>query len=335
LCWLRYYINPLHVFLLSLFMHALLESFYYSFSITGPIFLVLALGVYLSRVQIINDNFVEIGSKLVFNITLPALLFISISRTNISQSANISLVVFGLVATLVVYLMLELLARWLVAKREDRGVVVQGGFRSNMGIIGLAYCVNAYGDSGLVAASLYLALVTILFNILAVITLNRSLHRAGGLAATLKGIVRNPLIISIVAALPFAAMEWTLPSLLLRSGEYFAQMTLPLALLCTGASLNFRALRADLGSALVSAVCKLLVVPVLLIAGGAALGFRGLELGVLALMSSAPTAAASYIMVRAMAGNAALAANIIVLTTVGSLFTTSVIMFILHGMALI
>jgi malonate transporter len=316
-------------------MQAFLQSLSYSFSITGPIFVVLALGIYLNRAQIINDNFIEIGSKLVFNITLPALLFISISQTSIAESANLKLVLFGLVATFTVYLMLELVAQWLIPRREDRGVVVQGGFRSNMGIVGLAYCVNAYGGPGLVAASLYLALVTILYNILAVITLNRSLNRAGGVAKTLKDIARNPIILSIVAALPFATMAWPLPSLLLRSGEYFAQMTLPLALLCTGASLNFKALRADLNSAVVSTICKLMVVPMLLISGGIALGFRGMDLGVLALMSSAPTAAASYIMVRTMAGNAALAANIIVMTTLGSLFSTSSIMFVLHGLGLL
>jgi malonate transporter len=316
-------------------MQAFLQSLSYSFSITGPIFVVLALGIYLNRAQIINDNFIEIGSKLVFNITLPALLFISISQTSIAESANLKLVLFGLVSTFTVYLMLELVAQWLIPRREDRGVVVQGGFRSNMGIIGLAYCVNAYGGPGLVAASLYLALVTILYNILAVITLNRSLNRAGGVAKTLKDIARNPIILSIVAALPFATMAWPLPSLLLRSGEYFAQMTLPLALLCTGASLNFKALRADLNSAVVSTICKLMVVPMLLISGGIALGFRGMDLGVLALMSSAPTAAASYIMVRTMAGNAALAANIIVMTTLGSLFSTSSIMFVLHGLGLL
>lgn len=316
-------------------MHDFLQSLAFSFSITCPIFVVLALGVYLRRIGLINDNFIDVGSKLVFNITLPALLFLSISQTHIADSANISLVVLGLVGTLVAYLLLELLAAALVPKRADRGVVVQGGFRSNMGIIGLAYCVNAFGDAGLVAASLYLGLVTILFNILAVITLNRSLNHRGGVASTLKGIARNPLIISIVAALFIAGLEWDIPELLIQSGGYFSQMTLPLALICTGASLDFRALRADFRSAMISAVCKLMVVPLLLIAAGIAVGFRGLELGVLALMSSAPTAAASYIMVRAMGGNSALAANIIVLTTMGSLLTTSVLMLVLHSFALL
>tara|TARA_R110001599_G_scaffold16762_3_gene67881 strand:- start:3618 stop:4568 length:951 start_codon:yes stop_codon:yes gene_type:complete len=316
-------------------MPAFFQSLAFSFSITGPIFVVLALGAYLRRSHVINDNFVEIGSKLVFNITLPALLFLSISQTNIAQSANFSLVAFGLIATFIAYLLLELLARYFVAKREDRGVLIQGAFRSNLAIVGLAYCVNAYGDEGLITASLYMGFVTILYNVLSVITLSRSLNRDGGLSATLKGIAANPLIISIVAAMLFSAIGSPLPALLLRSGEYFAQLTLPLALLCTGASLDFRALRADFSGALMSTVCKLVLVPLLLIAGGVALGFRGVELGVLALMSSAPAAAASYVMVRAMGGNSALAANIIVLTTVGSLITTSVWMLALRSLGLL
>ncbi|MFT5721881.1 MAG: malonate transporter [Motiliproteus sp.] len=316
-------------------MNSFLDTLAFSFSITGPIFVVLALGVWLSRRGIINDNFVDIGSRLVFNITLPSLLFISISQTSIEQTANVKLIGVGLVGTLIAYLLLELLAARMVEPREERGVVVQGGFRSNMGIIGLAYCVNAYGDQGLITASLYLALVTILFNVLSVITLSRSLNRGAGVRATLVGIAKNPLILGILLALPVAWLEIQLPQLVIRTGEYFAQMTLPLALLCTGASLNFGALRHNLSNALLAATFKLICVPLLITLGGYLLGFRGLELGILFLMASAPTAAASYVMVRSMGGNASLAANIVVMTTLGSLLTTSIGVTLLKGLGLI
>ncbi|MFT6914896.1 MAG: malonate transporter [Motiliproteus sp.] len=316
-------------------MDSFLDTLAFSFSITGPIFVVLALGVWLSRRGTINDNFVDIGSRLVFNITLPSLLFISISQTSIEEAANVKLIAVGLIGTLVAYLLLELIAARQVQPREERGVVVQGGFRSNMGIIGLAYCVNAYGHQGLITASLYLALVTILFNVLSVITLSRSLNRGAGVRATLVGIAKNPLILGILLALPVAWLEIQLPQLVIRTGEYFAQMTLPLALLCTGASLNFGALRHNLSNALLAAVFKLICVPLLITLGGYLLDFRGLELGILFLMASAPTAAASYVMVRSMGGNASLAANIIVMTTLGSLLTTSIGVTLLKGLGLI
>lgn len=315
-------------------MTEFLEILVFSFSITGPIFVILALGIALERAGIITDAFIESGTRLVFNIALPALLFISISKTRLGVDTDLSLIVFGLVATLVAYLLLEWYAARKISPESDRGVVVQGGFRSNMGIIGLAYCVNAYGEAGLLVSSLYLGLVTILFNILSVITLSRSLHKRQGVWRIVRGIATNPLIIAIGLALPVSWFDISLPALLLQSGQYFADLTLPLALLCTGASLNFRTLRGEMGNTLTATGCKLLVIPVLFTLVGALLGFRGIDLGVLMLMSSAPTATASYVMVRAMGGNATLAANIVVLTTLGSLFTTSLGIMVLKSLGM-
>jgi malonate transporter len=316
-------------------MSDLLASLTFAFSVTGPIFVILLLGVLLARAGILTEPFIDAGSRLVFNVTLPSLLFLSISRTTIEQAMNLSLVAWGLVGTLALFLLLEWMANRLVSPPSERGVVVQGAFRSNMGIVGLAYCVNAYGDPGLAGASLYLALVTILFNVLAVVTLNRSLNKHRSLSKTLVGIVRNPLILGILLALPVAWTKLRLPGILLQVGDYFAQMTLPPALLCAGASMNLKLLRHESRNALLASAGKLLLVPLVLTAGGYGIGLRGMDLGILFLMSSAPTAAASYVMVRAMGGNASLAANIIVLTTLGSLLVTSIGVTLLRGGSLI
>ncbi|WP_455212457.1 AEC family transporter [Kaarinaea lacus] len=305
-------------------MSEFLHIFSFAFSVTGPIFIILALGIILARAGVITDAFIDAGSKLVFNVTLPALLFITISKTNLEHIANVSLIVYGLIATFTVFVLLEWLAGFFIHPPQDRGVVVQGALRSNMGIVGLAYSANAYGDVGLAAASIYLGPVTILFNVLAVITLNRSLNKHRSVAGTLFDIVKNPLILGIVLAIPVAWSHWQLPAILLQSGEYFAQMTLPLALLCTGASLSVKALRKDSRNAVIASIGKLLMVPFIITLGGYWLGFRDMDLGILFLMTSSPTAAASYIMVRAMNGNAALAANIIALTTFGSILVASI-----------
>jgi len=306
----------------------------FSFSVTGPIFVIIILGVLFMRVGIINDAFVDVGSRLVFNVALPVLLFTSISKTKFEKAANFDVVIFGATATLIAYLLLELIAKRVIAEPADRGVVVQGSFRSNMGIIGLAYCVNAYGNQGLAAAALYLAVVTMLYNVLSVITLNRSLDKQKGLLPVLRSIAKNPLIISILLALLVSWSGIQIPALLLQSSQYFANLTLPLALLCAGASLNFMAMRLAIHSTLITSVFKLLVLPTGFVVGGYLMGFRGLDLGLLLLMSSAPTAAASYVMVRAMGGNATLAANIIVVTTLGSIVTTSIGIMILRSNSL-
>jgi predicted permease len=100
-------------------------------------------------------------------------------------------------------------------------------------------------------------------------------------------------------------------------------MTLPLALLSIGASLSWAGFVSAGKVTAWASVLKLIVIPYLAAIVAYLLGFRGMELGVMYLMMATPTAAASYMMVRAMGGNASLAASIIAVTTVCSLFTTS------------
>jgi len=308
----------------------------FALDITSPIFLMLLLGILLKRRGLLSDEFITVGSRLVFTLTLPALLFINIAATDFRAVINAPLLGYAIGATLLVYLGLEWYAGQFVAQRRERGIFVQGAYRANMGIIGLALCQNAFGDPGLASASVYMAIMTILFNILAVITLSRSLNdKPPSFGTTLASIARNPLIIAILLALPFSYWQLPLPDLLRNTGHYFSRMTLPLALLCIGGSLSLRSVKHTSSVALQSTFAKLLVVPAALVTGAVALGFREVELGILYLMSSAPSAAASYVMVRAMGGNGELASNIIVLTTLASILTTSIGVLLLSAGGLI
>lgn len=307
----------------------------FSLSITAPIFLVLIVGVVLERIGMINDNFVEVASKVIFNVAMPALIFINMTQHNTAPGNHLYLMLYAISATLVTYLVLEVIAAKVIKKKSDRGIVIQGAFRSNMAIIGLAYCINAYGNGALAVASIYIGGVMVLYNILAVVTINRSMNAQKSISSSLKAIAKNPLIIAIVVASITNQINFQLPDIVTQAGNYFARMTLPLALLCAGASLRFKELKQDITPALLASVGKLIVIPFAFTLGGLLVGFRGVELGVLFLLSSAPSATAGYIMARAMNGNAVLAANIIVLTTLFSLLTTSLGVTILRGLNLI
>ncbi|HKI51838.1 MAG TPA: AEC family transporter [Geothermobacteraceae bacterium] len=217
------------------------------------------------------------------------------------------------------------------------GVFVQGAYRSNMGIIGLAFCLSAFGESIVTIASVYLAIMTTLFNVLAVMTLTR--HQKPSIATLnlrrmLREIVRNPLILAIGVGVLISLSGMPVSEILLRTGGYFAQMTLPLALLCAGASIRLREFQTS--PALYGAVLgKLVVVPLFLTLGGIACGLRGENLAVLYLMSASPTAAASYPMAQAMKANHHLAAAIIAATSLGSLFSTTLGIFLLRAYGLI
>lgn len=314
----------------------MLDAFLFAVHITAPIFTILVVGILFKRIGLINDEFARIGSDLVFKVTLPCLLFVKIVDVDF-HALPLDLVGYALVATVLVFLLLDRVLTRYITSPEDRGVFVQGAYRSNMGIIGLAYCLSAFGESVVAIASIYLAVMTTLFNVLAVITLSR--HREQGSDPrswnrVLKEIVTNPLILAILIAVAIALSDLTVPQIVLHTGGYFAQMTLPLALLCAGASIRLHEFQTS--QALYWATGgKLLLVPLLITLGGILVGLRGPSLGVLFLMCAAPTAAASYPMAQAMGGNRYLAAAIIAATSLGSILSATLGVFLLRALALI
>lgn len=309
----------------------------FAVAITAPIFCMLGLGILFKRLGWITEEFAKVGSDLVFKVTLPCLLFVKLVETDFRNDLPFLLVGYAIIATLIVFLLLDRIVSPKLQDSGDRGVFVQGAFRGNMGIIGLAFCLGAFGESVVATASIYLAVLTMLFNILAVITLSRHQQQptdSDALLKILKGIAKNPLILAIIAGVVISLSGLTVPRILLETGNYLARMTLPLALLCAGASIRLHEFHASRALYLAS-VSKLVFVPLLITLGGFIIGLRGSELGVLYLMSSSPTAAASFPMTQALGGNHHLAAAIIAATSLASMLFTTLGIFLLRSFQLI
>lgn len=309
----------------------MLSDLSFSLQITAPIFIIIGLGFQFKRMGWINDDFAQMGSALVFKVTLPCLLLVKLAETDFTHGLPVSLVGYGVLATVVIFVLLDSFATSFVKERGDKGVLVQGAFRSNLAIIGLACCLSAFGDRILGIASIYLAILTIVYNILAVITLTRHLESDNrkGFVNIFSQIAKNPLVLSITAGIFIAVLDIPIPEFALRTGDYFARMTLPLALLCAGAAIRIEEFQSSKTLYWASSL-KLVFVPLIITAGGVLVGFRGEQLGVLYLMSASPTAAASFPMTQAMKGNYHLAAAIITVTSIGSLLFTTVGVFLLR-----
>lgn len=318
-------------------MDGFVHSLSVTLQVTAPVFIIVFLGVVFRRIQWLDDHFVKVASALVFRVTLPTLVFLNISKTDLRESLDPGVLIYASVVTLIGFVFLIWMARKIIREKEDHGVFIQGAFRGNQGVIGMALVANQFGVSGMPLASILLGCLIIIYNILSVIALNMSLpgRAEAGWKPIIKDIVRNPLILSVVVAIPVSLMEVQLPTVLLKTGEYFSGVTLPLALLCIGASLSLKALRASSVASWGATVMKLTVLPILMTAGALAMGWTGQTLGILFLYFASPTAAGSFVMVKAMGGNDKLAANIVALTTVGSTLSITLGVFLLHWYGLV
>ncbi len=313
-------------------MNLYLQSLAFTANTVAPIFFIVFLGILLKRIRLIDEAFVATSSKLVFTLTLPALVFMAISSTDFQSVFNPQQLIYFVGATLTTFTLLWwLAARWIKDGR-DLGVFIQGAFRGNYGIIGLAVSYNLFADAGLAQASILLAMVIPLYNVLSIIALTLPMQKDGGLSlgGALLEIVKNPLILAVLLALPFSFLGWQLPEVAEKTGRYFANLTLPLALLAIGGSLSLKSLRDTSAMAFWATAAKLVIIPVLLTLGAWIYGFDGQDLAMLFILFGCPTAAASFVMAKATGGNAQLAANIILTTTLGSVLSLSAGIYLLR-----
>ena len=313
-----------------------LATFSFAFSVTAPIFVMLLLGIVLKRTRMINEEFIKVASQLVYNIGLPVMLFITCATAHFGEMADQKLLIAFGVMTAIVFIGSLLTAHWHCENSNDYGVFIQGAFRGNLVILGLAFCANAYGERGLAIAALPVAMTVFVYNVLSVYVLNRSLHPANSsLKPTLIGIAKNPLILSIFLGLIVNAINISMPKVLLDSGKYLSQMVLPLALICIGGALDLSKFKSFDSATLGASVWKLVLSPVIACVIAIALNVRGESLAILFLLAASPTATISFVMVQAMNGNTKLAANIIVQTTLGSMLTVTIGLWILQRWGLI
>lgn len=299
-------------------------------SITAPVFVMLFIGVALKRLGWIDAAFIHTASTLVFKGTMPTLLFISIIKADLDAALQPRLLIYYVFATVATFLVAWAWALWRCPP-ADRGVYVQGAFRGNNGVVGLALATSLYGDYGLSLGGVLAGVVILVYNSLSALIL--AIYSPDGRAsagAIMLSILRNPLIIGVTAAVPFAYWQIPLPDWLMTSGQYFAQMTLPLALICIGGTLSLSVLRESSGMAMSSSLMKMVWLPAMATVGAWLLGFRGAELGILFLYFGSPTASASFVMARAVNSNHQLAAIIIVITTLGAALTINLGLFLLR-----
>ncbi|GAB3277445.1 AEC family transporter [Parahaliea aestuarii] len=284
-------------------------------SVSGPTFGWVLLGVVLRRVGVIQQRHVDAISRVAFMAALPVLLFASAALVDYRHLGDARYLAAGVVATFVTLFASLCYCRWRGFSLGDTGVFVQASYRSNLAIVGIALCHAAYGEAGLALATLPLAVMTALYNMLAVALLNATHGGQRSPRAMLLGMLRNPLLIGIGLGVAVSLLALPLPALVPQVSSAISRYFIPLTLVAIGGAIQLNTLHRLGRTTWEAAGWRLCVGPAIGVAVALLMGVRGQALGVIFLLLAAPVAAASFVMVVAARGNSVLAANIIILTT--------------------
>lgn len=326
----------------------MLSDFLYAFNGVMPIFLVALVGYILKNKNFLTDEFVKVADKLVFRVMLPCLLFTKVAYINLSDMTkkDFSLIAFCVIAAVILTFVLCLVVPVFVKEKAKVGAFIQGVFRSNVAFLGVPFAINLFGDEGGTLASMTLAAIVPVYNVLAVIVLcvfdpEKDGEKTGAgqrIKNILVGIIKNPLIISILVALPFAVFGISdyIPDFVDGSVEYFAKASTTLALVTIGASFSLSELSGRIGLAAAATVIKTVLLPAAFMAFTYfAFDFTGVHLGIVMIVFGTPTAISSYIMAKNMRADSSLANQIVLMSTLCSMFTIFLFSFLLRTVGVV
>lgn len=297
-----------------------MENIIASLNSVLPLFLIMLIGHLLKRFGLYTKESVKIFNGVVFKIMLPLHLFHNISMGSSKDRINLVYLAYIVISIVIVFIG-GVIYSLMCEPVERRGVTIQGIFRSNFIILGLPVAQLLYGDMGGKKIALVTAVVIPLFTILAVISFTAFQGKKVELRKIILGIIKNPLTIGCVAGILFSVLNIKLPFFLKETISQLAKTATPLAVLLLGASLESKKIGNNFFKILKIATVKLVLIPTIFVGIGVFLDFRGIELIMAYIIFGGPVAVSSFTMAEVMGGDAELAGQIVVITTVASVVT--------------
>lgn len=286
-----------------------------AFKVMAPIFILMAVGYISRRFGILNDVIIRPINNLVFRVFLPTMLFVSIYKMDIDELLNIKLIAFITIVTLAVFFAAFILVPCFEKKRERTGVLIQAMVRGNVVYFGIPIVALLVGQKYVGLAALVIAVVAPLYNIISVVSLETFREGKPEIRNVFYGVLKNPMIISVVAALCFLILAIPIPEIIMIPLSDMSKVASPLALILLGGSFSFASAKGY-GKEIAAAVgVKLLLVPLIAMPIAIVLGFNQGELGTILATLGAPTAVASFAMAQQMEGDDILAGQLVVYTS--------------------
>lgn len=342
-----------------------MEDLMFTLNAILPIILLIGLGYFLKRIHFFDLPFVKQINRFCFKVLIPILLFYNVVSIGNLQNVDFMFVLYVSLAILLAF-GLGFVVTLLIKDRKQKGVILQGIFRSNYAIIGIPLAMSLGGQMAtevVAIASIVSAFSIPLFNVLAVIALSVYGQNEDGIQVKkiLKQIVTNPLIVGVVSGLVvlgifnLAGVGGNFSLTLLTSkadlsvNNFIIERDLPflytalvnvkslaspLALIALGGQFTFKAVKSLFPQIALGVTVRCIVVPAVFLTIFYLLGYRSLYFPALIGLFATPVAVSSVPMAAEMKQDETLAGQLVVWTSIISAFSLFVIIYICTALSI-
>lgn len=290
-----------------------------------PLFALSALGYLLGRRPRWHQASAAL-SAFVFAVALPASLFrLLADRSSLPPvDARLLLAFFG--GCGLVFVVGRLLARYVLRlDGVDGSVLALGGIFSNNLLLGLPLATTLIGPEAVPGVALVLVFNSLTLWTLVTVSVEWARHGSPsvqGFAATLRGVLTNPIIIAILAGTAYGFTGLPVPEVVDGPLAMIASTATPLALIALGMGLAGHSVREGWRVSVAITALKLVAMPAVVWGLAVALGLPPLETRAVVLLASIAVGANVYLMAqhfKALQGP--VAASLVLSTAVAAVTT--------------
>lgn len=310
-----------------------MEDLLFSLNAIVPLVLCCAAGWSMRHWGMISDAFKKDCSNLVFFVTIPCSIFMSIAQSDFREVFDGKLILFLFVSNLVLAVLCSVFCHRFIQDRRVAATVALDIYRSNFTLLGVPLAINLLGTEGAAPMMLLVCFGNVICNVFSVIILSRTeeQEKTGLIREILVSawsVAKNPMTIASVLGIMVAAFGLPLPLIVSRTADSFASMCSGLALFMLGAQTELANLRRNWRYTAVTAVFRLLIVPVIAVFIAIALRFEGNSLVALMIYFASPVGLTCSILAETMGGDGQLAGESVLVTTCLSAFTFTIAIYI-------
>lgn len=312
-----------------------MENFMLAFGAVFPMFVYMALGKLISVFKFMAYEDFRKLNQVIFEFFIPCMLFSSIYESDFRHGADPTLIAEVVVLLLVIFALLWLIVPRFIKDKANASVMIQAWYRSNFVLFGMLLGNNIYPDRDLGIIAAMAAFVVPLYNIIAVVLFEAFRGGKVPFSEIVKKICQNKLVIAGVLGVLFSVTGIRLPVLFTDAIADIGDAALLMALVCIGGMISLGSVMHDWRLLTAALAGRLLVVPLIAVPLFVMLGCRDVELVAILAAFASPCAVAGVSMAYAMGGNGDLAGEIQALSSVCSLFTILIFIWVLRSLGLI
>ena len=299
-----------------------MEHFLLCWNGIAPLLVLILLGYGLKRWRLVPQEGFAALDKLCFRILIPAMLFCNVYSADFSREFHLGAVLFMELAMTGVFLaMFVLVPRLVPGRREEAATLVHGLCHGNLAVLGMPLMLNLFGQEQAAVYSILMACTSPLINPLMVfehVYFQGDRPRPGRL---LKNMLSSPFLVGTLAGLFCNLLGLRLPDFLYSAASGLRSAASPLCLVALGGSFSFGGIRDCFWEVAGCVLGRCVLLPAAVLGIAVALGFRGIVLASLLVIFCCPSAAATYSFCAGYCGSPALASQIVVYSTLSSLFS--------------